>query len=128
MENASKALIIAGAILISILLIGVGVLVMNAVNPVTEGLDGQSQAWAKQQFNAQFTGYLGEQSAAQVRSLLSAIKSSNGTEGNPAITLDSTGDITSFNANVTTGSKYTVTVDYADTGYISTIKIKKGTT
>ncbi len=30
MENASKALIIAGAILISILLISVGVLIMNS--------------------------------------------------------------------------------------------------
>ena len=37
MENASKALIIAGAILIAILLISVGILVMNSVNkPIDE--------------------------------------------------------------------------------------------
>ena len=36
MENASKALIIAGAILISILLISVGILVFNSISEVTD--------------------------------------------------------------------------------------------
>ena len=34
MENASKALIIAGAILISILLISVGVIIMNSTGDI----------------------------------------------------------------------------------------------
>ena len=38
MENASKALIIAGAILISILLISVGILVYNSTKGVTENV------------------------------------------------------------------------------------------
>lgn len=38
MENASKALIIAGAILISILLISVGVLIMNSTGDTQKSL------------------------------------------------------------------------------------------
>jgi len=36
MENASKALIIAGAILISILLISVGILIFNSISGITD--------------------------------------------------------------------------------------------
>ena len=43
MENASKALIIAGAILVSILLISVGVLVMQSMNPMTEQAQSQTE-------------------------------------------------------------------------------------
>ena len=55
MENASKALIIAGAILISILLISVGIIIMNAINdPVSKGADAATSQ-ATQIFNSQFT-------------------------------------------------------------------------
>ena len=36
MENASKALIIAGAILVSILLISVGVIIINSTGKMTD--------------------------------------------------------------------------------------------
>ena len=59
MENASKALIIAGAILISILLISVGIIIMNAINdPVSRGADSAA-AQAAQIFNSQFSGFIG---------------------------------------------------------------------
>ena len=43
MENASKALIIAGAILISILLIGLGVYVYTMAQQATEGVGLDSE-------------------------------------------------------------------------------------
>lgn len=59
MENASKALIIAGAILISILLISVGIIIMNAINdPVSRGADAAASQ-AAQIFNSQFSGFIG---------------------------------------------------------------------
>ena len=59
MENASKALIIAGAILISILLIGVGVMVMNgAQGGIDEAIQSMS-AQEKDMFNTKFTQYEG---------------------------------------------------------------------
>ena len=56
MENASKALIIAGAILLAILIIGLGVYIYNqASNTVSD--TGMDQI-AIRQFNAQFEPYI----------------------------------------------------------------------
>ena len=122
MENASKALIIAGAILISILLISVGVLVMNAMNPMTEQAQGQSEGMAIKTFNAQFTGYEGNnRTAAQIRALKADVEASNAT--NP-----DTYKVTLSGADsVINGKRYTVTLQYGNTGankgYVSTITV-----
>ena len=79
MENASKALIIAGAILISILLITVGITVMNAAGGATDQVEGTSDTMARQTFNAQFSAYEGSgKSAGDVKALIALIKSNNG--------------------------------------------------
>ena len=76
MENASKALIIAGAILISILLIGLGVYVYNMAQTATKDVGLQSQAAQTQ--NNQFMSYFGEnKSSADVKNLMNAIKLNN---------------------------------------------------
>ena len=57
MENASKALIIAGAILLSILLISLGIMIFNQAQ---DSLDGNGMNQAKiTTFNSQFTKYEG---------------------------------------------------------------------
>lgn len=76
MENASKALIIAGAILISILLIGLGVYVYNMAQSATSnvGLDSQKA----QAQNEQFLTYFGsKKSSGDVKNLMNAIRSNN---------------------------------------------------
>ena len=58
MENASKALIIAGAILLSILIISFGIIVINNVRGNITGAnvnDTEVQA-----FNSKFTAYVGK--------------------------------------------------------------------
>ncbi len=76
MENASKALIIAGAILISILLIGLGVYVYTIAAGTTQNVDLSSQAAQAQ--NNQFSAYFGNKvSASQVKNLMNAIRSNN---------------------------------------------------
>ena len=79
MENASKALIIAGAILISILLISVGIMVMNSTDEVTGGMQQQMDSTAIQTFNSQFSNYIGTQSASVARSLCSTVIANNAT-------------------------------------------------
>lgn len=76
MENASKALIIAGAILISILIIGLGVFIYNqAANTVGKANLGSQEAQAQ---NQQFEAYFGaKKSAADVKALMSLIRSNN---------------------------------------------------
>ena len=82
MENASKALIIAGAILIAILLISVGIMVMNSTSGVTDQVGGQMDALGVQQFNSKFDPYLGtNKTANDVKGLISAVIASNGSTG-----------------------------------------------
>ncbi|MBO5478579.1 MAG: hypothetical protein J6A04_02535 [Clostridia bacterium] len=78
MENASKALIIAGAILISILLIGVGVMVMNGAQGGIDQAIQSMSAQEKDMFNQSFTRYEGEKvTGSNVRALIQNIISSN---------------------------------------------------
>ena len=68
MENASKALIIAGAILLSILIIGLGMYIYNmAADAITDtGLD----ATQVQAHNEPYDRYLGTRSGSDVRTLV----------------------------------------------------------
>ena len=124
MENASKALIIAGAILISILLISVGVLIMNSTGNTQQSVQENADTIAIRTFNSNFTPYEGEdQSASQIRSLISAVKSSNAKSENQ---IELKGVTTGLKAN----KKYTVVLGYEDssgngTGYIKTITISE---
>lgn len=77
MENASKALIIAGAILLSILIIGLGMTIyqkasgaMNSAN-----LDGTTV----QTYNAEFENYKGTQTGTNARALFQLIENHNRT-------------------------------------------------
>jgi len=78
MENASKALIIAGAILISILLISVAIMVISSTQGVQDQMESQMSSTEKSTFNAQFTNYSGSnRSSAQIKSLYERVVSSN---------------------------------------------------
>lgn len=135
MENASKALIIAGAILISILLISVGVLIMNSTGGVTSGMESSAKAMEMQSFNSQFTTYIGEKSVSgtQVRSLISNVIASNANNedhiiemkglGKSSFTSSST-DLGEMSKKVKSSKKYTVTMDNDDDGFVKQITIE----
>ena len=76
MESASKALIIAGAILISILIVGLGVIIYNNVSGIaTQDTMSQQQISAH---NSPFTAYFGNSvQGANVRALITAVNSNN---------------------------------------------------
>ena len=76
MENASKALIIAGAILLSILIIGLGMFIYTqAANVMNDtGLDAQEI----QSYNEQFERYEGEAvKGAQIKAMISTVRNHN---------------------------------------------------
>jgi len=77
MENASKALIIAGAILVSILLISVGIIIMNAINEPVQQSANSATSQAVEAFNAQFLSYEGTQTGATLRGLIAKVNASN---------------------------------------------------
>ena len=104
MENASKALIIAGAILLAILIIGLGIFIYRqAANTVSD--TGMDQL-AIQQFNGQFENYLDK-------------NMSGTTEGSDGyVACDKT------KADIEAGKKYKATVA-AENGKTSAGMIKK---
>ena len=76
MENASKALIIAGAMLLAILIIGLGVYIYRQAAGVID--TGTMDQLVVSQFNAQFEPYLGNNvSGSNVKQLIKIIKASN---------------------------------------------------
>ena len=60
MENATKALLIAGSILIAILLIAMGLRIFNSTSETTEQSQRAMDTTAVATFNNQFIPYLGE--------------------------------------------------------------------
>lgn len=75
MENASKALIIAGAILLSILIIALGIYVFTSAKGATR--TDQLDALEISTFNDKFTQYEGKQLGSSVKKLLGDVISSN---------------------------------------------------
>lgn len=70
MENASKALIIAGAILLAILIIALGIYVFNMAKGATN--TDQLDSVEKQTFNSTFTQYEGKALGSSVSELINA--------------------------------------------------------
>ena len=76
MENASKALIIAGAILLSVLIISLGIIVFQNAKEATN--TSAVDELAVSTFNSKFTQYAGSKvRGANVNSLLESIVSNN---------------------------------------------------
>lgn len=104
MENASKALVIAGAILVSIILVSLGIVVINQVKSKISNANLSSEE--VQAFNSKFDTYLGDINGTQANQLNSLCRA-NGV----AFTVqDSTATATGFNAS----AQLTATI----TGYV----------
>ncbi len=145
MENASKALIIAGAILVSILIVSLGVLIFNRMGgSAKEAANMDEQEVAN--FNSKITPYVGKNiSGSQVNALIQLVisldnsaKSSGDATKAVSITYPleaggtntisfSGGNVSGINGvkRVKTGSGiyYTVTATYGDNGLINTIVV-----
>ena len=126
MENASKALIIAGAILISILLISVGVMVMNSAGDVTGQAGESMQSAAIQSFNADFLNYEGVQKGSSVRSLYQVYIGKKGSSEAPLEWSGPYGSSLKSTKNYTVDFNYNTEGDY--NGYICKIIVTEGTT
>lgn len=131
MENASKALIIAGAILISIVLIAVGVMVVNGANGAIDTAIGQMSDSEKTIFNQKFEPYEGKQKGSSVKSLISAIEANNSNDsGATSVSIiGASGDISGseiseFRASIKNSKTYTVSFDKTN-GVITSVKINE---
>ena len=139
MENASKALIIAGAILLSILIISFGIIVINNVRGNITGAnvnDTEIQA-----FNSKFTAYVGNgKSAAQIEQLIQATMTNNISENASEtkrfvkVTYTSNGTTTTYGDTATyvqitaiptvpNSQLYNVSATYGPTGLITVLTV-----
>lgn len=126
MENASKALIIAGAILISILLISVGILVMRSADGVVSQGSSAMSKQEKDIFNAQFTDYAGEQKGTIVKQILRDVTSSNATH-EEKVTISGIGtDPAALLSEVKNSTKYKIEIVMDEKeGIVKEIKINQ---
>ena len=127
MENATKALLIAGSILIAILLIAMCMKVLNSNKDTIEQVEGTMQTTEVATFNSKFTVYVGTQkSKAQVMSLLNVVIANNATNAINTVKINNSDAVAAKMNNLTEG-QYTIKIegtDYnASTGYIANIRI-----
>ncbi len=142
MENASKALIIAGAILISIVIISLGVMIVSNVMDTIQGANVSEQE--RSAYNQIFVAYEGTKSGTQVRALCDKVREHN--QGYPddfsrhieiqtgdassvdkapaeAVTAKKVNDI---KKTIKAGSTYTVTLGYdKNSGYVVAVGIEE---
>lgn len=81
MENASKALIIAGAILISILLISIGIMLINSGRSVSETGAASMDSYKLQTFNSKFTMFEGDsKKGSDIKDVFNTVAASNASD------------------------------------------------
>lgn len=133
MENASKALIIAGAILISIVLVSVGVIVVNSLN--TDNATATISQQEIQAFNSKFENSAGpNRTGTIVKGLISTVITNNAqytgdTEKTVKVTMgdnqevsDST-TLSTIRNSINSSKRYQVDVSYGTTGTVNLITI-----
>ncbi len=120
MENASKALIIAGAVLIAILLISLTLIIIKNANPVIKQTEQVGATIEVHTFNSQFLPYTGKQvRGSQVRNLCDVVIANNG-NSNQKVKLNGKDDsdgIIGIKNSILLNKTYNVVATY-DKGYI----------
>ena len=136
MENASKALIIAGAILISIVLITFGVMILGQGSEVIKTSDMSETEVST--FNAKFTSFQGNKvRGSKVNSLINTVIQNNMSQDDDGkkveiktdsegITVSKTTQTMSTVTTADTGATYSVTCNYdGNSGLITSITVNK---
>ena len=129
MENASKALIIAGAILLAILIISLGIMIYyQAAGVVNNNAMTEVEVTS---FNQKFEQYMGDKvRGANVNSLVNAVKTNNMATDDESEQVTVTGDVQvdktgKVTGSASTGKTYKVeATTYTTGGLIETISVK----
>ena len=120
MENATKALMIAAAVLVVMLIIGLGIGVFNMASEQVDNA-GDLSEYQIQQFNDKFRKFEGTSvSGADVNAMLTVVFNHNNSQADTSTCVQVTGDatvalsnaITTSPTKVSTGARYSVTLTY----------------
>ncbi len=127
MENASKALIIAGAILLAILLISLGIMIFAQAQDTVNN-SGMSEA-ATTSFNNKFLKYEGTRKGSEVKALVNEAIAANADDNNSNNSISvkvmfGGKDLTSVGSStVLTSKTYDVNMKTYKSGRISEIEV-----
>ena len=137
MENATKALLIAGSVLIVIILIAVGISILSSTSGVANEVGSTSEAVEISVANSPYTDFTGVRTGAEVKEVLTkaAATHRNGTArkvsvkvisgaGLTAGTYDTANEIATVMSGLRVNSTYTVGVEYDAEGYVNAVTIK----
>lgn len=131
MDNASKALIMAGAILIAVAIVGIGIYIFSAANGMTDDALNQIDALTVTSINSQLQQYEGTIRGREVKALLNTARSINKQNALPdsqqimaSLLGGKSAAIPDDTSDITDNSRYKVTFTYGGPGgYISLITI-----
>ncbi len=126
MENASKALIIAGAILLAILLISLGIFIFSQAQDTVNN-SGMTQTEITS-FNSKFLKYEGVRKGSVVKSMINEVIASNSDDNNASRKVTVNGVDPVANNSASAPSKfdstksYTIALEYTG-GVVSNINV-----
>ena len=126
MENASKALIMAGAVLIAIVLISIGVYIISSQQGVIDQSEESSEVLQIKTYNATFEKYGGTIKGSEVKNLLVDIQTNNNRNAGKQITITygTESDINGIRNLIRPNKNYEIDlVGYDADGYVNAITI-----
>lgn len=129
MENATKALIIAGAILVSILLVTMGITLLSGANGLSDSNKNTMNELDVRQFNGRLSGGIGDSViGSDVITMLETVKAMKREDSELELTVTCAGktDVDEIISTIKKTSRYSVEkTEDATTGLITAITITK---
>lgn len=125
MDNASKALIMAGAILIAVAIVGIGIYIFSAANGMTDDALNQIDALTVTSINSQLQQYEGEIRGRELKQAINIARSINKQNTLPdgkTITYNGSQIIDTTTTTITDNKTYKVYFNYNTAGYIEDIR------
>lgn len=120
MENATKALLIAGGVLIAIIIMSVMVITFQKTGNVSKTYDKTIDQEEISKFNENFTRYLGKELSIQQAITITNFANSNGVTVSGSVSTSDVNGETLKNKYELTNTKYN-----SETGYIESITLSK---
>ena len=136
MENATKALLIAGSVLIVILLIAVGLRIFNSTQGTVESAQTTMSSTSATMFNSQFIMHSGKnKSKSEVKEVVNKVIANNSSSShkitlslysvgyNGTIAYDNYSMMMSCINNLSETNKYSIQAGFSSDGYCCNIQI-----
>lgn len=125
MDNASKALIMAGAILIAVAIVGIGIYIFSAANGMTDDALNQIDALTVTSINSQLQQYEGEIRGRELKQAINIARSINKQNTLPdgkSISYNGGAIKDTTTTAITDNKTYKVYFKYSAAGYIEDIR------